>query len=148
MKKFCVSAKTAGMLTVLFLIVLISSTETFAQMRKKSVAAPRFIGSPETQKAAFKSFIIKNTGKRVYLKLTFDEIPVGYKSGVADPVFYVDNFSYWLYCNEEMNAEWTTRCRKLNFNAETKTLAGYFKIAEPNPKVMRTNRAFDLKPVS
>jgi hypothetical protein len=137
-------------IVLLIALIVAFSSPGLAQAKKTMTAkAPEFVGSPETRKAAFKSFIIKNVGKRVYLKLKFGEdIPYGYRSDMADPVFGVDNFSYFLNCGEEMNAEWTTRCRKLNWDANSKTITGYFKITEPDPKLMRTNRTFHLTPTT
>lgn len=114
----------------------------------KPAVAPKFTGTPEKQKAAFKSFIIKNVGKRVYLKLTFSEDePHAFRSEFGDPVFGVDRFAYSFVCGEkEPNTEWTTRCKKLNWDAASRTVSGYFKITEPDPKVMRTNRSFYLTP--
>ena len=116
--------------------------------RTKTAVAPNFTGSPEKQKATFKSFIIRNIGKRVFLKLTFSEDePHAYRSEFGDPVFSVDRFSYFFLCGEkEPNTEWTTRCKKLNWDAANRTITGYFKITEPDPKVMRTNRSFYLMP--
>lgn len=134
---------------VLLVALLLAFTSVgFAQTRKtRSAVVPEFVGSPETQKAAFKSFIIKNVGKRVSLKLKFGEdIPYGYKSDQADPVFSVDNFSYFLDCGEEMTGDWTNRCKKLNWDADSKTIIGLFKVTEPAPRVMRTNRTFHLTP--
>jgi hypothetical protein len=115
----------------------------------RPAVVPKFIGAPEKQKAAFKSFIIKNVGKRVYLKLTFSEDePHAYRSEFGDPVFSVDRFTYSFECGEkEPNTEWTTRCKGLNWDADKRTITGYFKVTEPDPKVMRTNRSFYLKPV-
>jgi hypothetical protein len=74
----------------------------FAQGKtKKTAVTPRFTGAPEKQKAAFKSFIIKNIGRRVYLKLTFsEEEPHAYRSQFADPVFSVDRFAYSFECGD------------------------------------------------
>lgn len=121
----------------------------FAQAKKnKTAVAPKFIGSPEKQKASFKSFIIKNVGKRVYLKLTFSaDEPHAYRSEFGDPVFGIDKFSYSFECGDkEPNTEWTTRCKELNWDAASRTITGYFKVTEPDPKVMRTNRSFYLTP--
>ena len=121
----------------------------FAQTKKpKTAVAPSFKGSPQTQKKAFKAFIIKNVGKRVSLKLSFGEdIPYGYRSEFADPLFEVDNYLYFLVCNDKAaNAEWTNRCGKLNWNAADKIITGFFKITEPDPKRMRTNRTFHITP--
>jgi hypothetical protein len=121
----------------------------FAQSKnKKTAVAPKFIGAPEKQKAAFKSFIIRNVGKRAYLKLTFSEDePHAYRSEFGDPVFSVDRFTYSFECGDNgPEAEWTTRCKGLNWDAAKRTIAGYFKITEPDPKVMRTNRSFYLAP--
>ncbi|HEX8709919.1 MAG TPA: hypothetical protein VF723_16890 [Pyrinomonadaceae bacterium] len=121
----------------------------FAQGKtKKTAVTPRFTGAPEKQKAAFKSFIIKNIGRRVYLKLTFsEEEPHAYRSQFADPVFSVDRFAYSFECGDrESETEWTARCKKLNWDASSRTISGYFKVSEPDPKVMRTNRSFYLTP--
>jgi hypothetical protein len=73
------------------LFLLFSSIGSVQAKKSKTAVAPKFTGSPEKQKAAFKSFIIKNIGKRVYLKLTFsEEEPHAYRSEVGDPVFSVD----------------------------------------------------------
>ena len=140
-------------LKIILLIAIIAALASLglAQTKKsKTTAAPKFTGSVKTQGKAFKAFIIKNVGKRVSLKLTFDgeDIPYGYRSGFADPVFSVDNYSYFLICGDEENAnvEWTSRCEKINWNADKKTITGFFKIAEPSPKMMRTNRTFNLTP--
>lgn len=138
-------------LKVLLLVALFLSFNSisFAQAKKgKTVAAPKFTGSPEKQKAAFKSFIIKNIGKRVYLKLTFGEgEPHAYRSEFGDPVFSVDRFSYSFECGDNVaDTEWTARCKGLNWDAANRTVTGYFRVTEPDPKVMRTNRSFYLKP--
>lgn len=144
-------------LKIFLLVTLLSmfSSLNFAQTKKpktpaKSVAAAEFKGSVETQKAAFKAFIIKNVGKRVSLKLMFGEEiePYGYRSELADPLFEVDNYRYFLICKEAetTNVIWTERCKALNWDNEKKTLTGFFKIAEPDPKLMRTNRTFELTP--
>jgi hypothetical protein len=116
--------------------------------RTNPAAAPKFIGWPEKQKAAFKSFIIKNVGKRVYLKLTFSaNEPHAFRSEFADPVFSVDRFTYSFECGgNEPETEWTTRCKGLNWDAASRTISGYFKVTEPDPKLMRTNRSFYLTP--
>lgn len=139
---------------VLFIALLAAfGINGFAQKKKaKTVskpAVPEFKGSPNTQKAAFKSFIIKNVGKRVSLDLSFgDDPPYGYRSEFADPVFNVDNYIYFLICNdpEDANKPWTERCKALNWNDAKKTLNGIFKITEPNPRLMRTNRTFEIIP--
>lgn len=141
---------------VLFVALLLAfSSANFAQTKKtktnsKTAAVPEFKGSVQTQKAAFKAFIIKNIGKRVSLKLAFgDEIePYGYRSELADPLFEVDNYRYFLICNDskDANALWTDRCKALNWDNEKKTLNGVFKITEPDPKLMRTNRTFEIIP--
>lgn len=136
---------------VVLLIALLAAfgSHGFAQTKKAKVATvPAYSGSPQTDKTTFKSFIIKNIGRRVSLKLTFDDedIPYGYKSNLADPFFGVDNFSYFFDCGEDMDADWTTRCKKINWNANDKTVVGFFKITEPAPRTMRTNRSFTLTP--
>lgn len=135
---------------VFFLAMFVAfagSTEVAAQTSRGKAAAPTFTGSIAAKGKEFKAFIIKNIGKRVSLKLTFGEdIPYGYKDQNADPFFSVDNFSYFFDCGEEMTAEWTTRCEKLNWNETAKSITGFFKVTEPKPKVMRTNRSFDLLP--
>jgi hypothetical protein len=139
--------KTKFVLLVTLLLAL--GSINFVQARKvKTAITPKFIGSPEKQKALFKSFIIKNVGKRVYLKLTFSaDEPHAYRSEFGDPVFSVDRFTYSFVCGEkEPNTEWTERCKKLNWDAAGRTVTGYFKVAEPDPKVMRTNRSFYLTP--
>lgn len=140
-------------LKIVLLIVFLTAFGSLgsAQTKKpKAAVAPEFKGSVQTQKAAFKAFIIKNVGKRVSLKLTFgDEIePYGYRSELADPLFEVDNYRYFLVCKdaETTNVIWTERCKALNWDNEKKTLTGFFKIAEPDPKLMRTNRTFELTP--
>lgn len=140
--------KTKIVLLVAFLLAF--SSIGFAQAKKnKAAVAPRFVGTPEKQKAAFKSFIIKNVGKRVYLKLTFsEEEPHAFRSQFGDPVFSVDRFTYSFVCGEnEPEAEWTTRCAGLNWDAADRIITGYFKVTEPDPKVMRTNRSFYLTPM-
>lgn len=134
---------------LLFVLFLAFNSTSFVQAKKnKTAVAPKFTGAPEKQKAAFKSFIIKNGGKRVYLKLTFSkDEPHAYRSEFGDPVFGVDRFSYFFVCGEnEPNTEWTTRCKGLNWDAASRTIAGYFKVTEPDPKLMRTNRSFYLTP--
>jgi hypothetical protein len=133
------------LLTALFLAFNLAG---LAQAKRKTAAAPRFSGSPEKQKAAFKSFIVKNVGKRVYLKLTFsDDEPHPYRSEFGDPVFSVDRFTYSFECGDnEPNTEWTARCKALNWDPARRTIAGYFKVTEPDPKLMRTNRSFYLTP--
>lgn len=142
-------------LKIILLIALLAafSTNGLAQKTKPKTASktsvPEFKGSPNTQKAAFKSFIIKNVGKRVSLDLSFgDDPPYGYRSEYADPIFEVDNYRYFLICNDpdDANKPWTERCKALNWNDEKKTLRGIFKITEPNPKLMRTNRTFEIIP--
>ena len=136
-------------IVLLIALFLALSSTGFAQAKRtKTAVAPKFIGSPEKQKAAFKSFIIRNIGKRVFLKLTFSEDePHAYRSEFGEPVFSVDRFSYFFMCSEkEPNAEWTTRCKELNWDAASRTITGHFKITEPDPKVMRTNRTFYLTP--
>ncbi len=130
------------------LFVAFGSIGLVQAKKTRTAVAPKFIGSPETPKKAFKPFIIKNIGKRVYLKLTFSEgEPHAYRSEFGDPVFSVDRFTYSFECGEkEPNTEWTTRCKKLNWDAASRTITGYFKITEPDPKVMRTNRSFYLAP--
>jgi hypothetical protein len=136
---------------IVLLVALLFAFDSIGFIQAKTTRtaiAPKFIGSPEKQKAAFKSFIIKNVGKRVYLKLTFSEDePHAYRSEFGDPVFSVDRFTYSFECGEkEPNTEWTTRCKKLNWDAANRTITGYFKVTEPDPKVMRTNRSFYLTP--
>jgi hypothetical protein len=134
------------LLIALFLVL--NSTGFVQAKTNRPAVTPKFTGAPEKQKAAFKSFIIKNIGKRVYLKLTFSEgEPHAYRSEYGDPVFSVDRFTYSFECGDNgPDAEWTTRCKGLNWDAASRTVTGYFKITEPDPKVMRTNRSFYLKP--
>lgn len=136
------------LLAAIVAIVAASGSISFAQTKKTKTITPEFKGSPQTQKKAFKAFIIKNVGKRVSLKLSFGEdIPYGYRSDLADPLFEVDNYRYFLICNDkEANVEWESRCKKLNWNTENKTMSGFFKITEPDPKMMRTNRTFHITP--
>ena len=141
---------------ILFIALLLTfSTVNFSQTKKAKVttiqtAVPEFKGAVQTQKAAFKAFIIKNVGKRVSLNLTFgDEIePYGYRSEFADPLFEVDNYRYFLICNDGKTEDvpWDQRCKKINWDNEKKTLNGIFKITEPDPKMMRTNRTFETIP--
>ncbi len=140
---------------ILFVALLLAfNSINFAQTKnirtRSKIAAPEFKGSIEKQKAAFKTFIIKNVGKRVSLNLTFDgDIePYGYRSEFADPLFEVDNYRYFLICGDgkTTNVIWTDRCKALNFDNEKKTLNGVFKITEPDPKLMRTNRTFNITP--
>jgi hypothetical protein len=134
---------------LLITLILAFSSIGFVQAKTpKPAVAPKFTGAPEKRKAAFKSFIIKNVGKRVYLKLTFSEDePHAYRSEFGDPVFSVDRFTYSFVCGEkEPNTEWTTRCKGLNWDAANRTITGYFRVTEPDPKVMRTNRSFYLTP--
>jgi hypothetical protein len=136
-------------IVLLVALLLAFNSIGFGQQKiVKPVVAPKFTGTPEKRKAAFKSFIIKNIGKRVFLKLTFSEDePHAYRSEYGDPVFSVDRFTYSFVCGEkEPNTEWTTRCKGLNWDAANRTVTGYFKITEPDPKVMRTNRSFYLTP--
>ena len=132
------------------LFAVFSSIGVAQKKKAKTAAVPEFKGSIEKQKAGFKAFIIKNVGKRVSLDLTFgsDIEPYGYRSEFADPLFEVDNYRYFLICNdgEDANAIWTERCKKLNWDNEKKTLKGFFKITEPDPKMMRTNRTFEIIP--
>lgn len=146
-------------LKIILLVALLFafSAVNFAQTKKTKTATKQttstaaFKGSINAQKAAFKAFIIKNVGKTVSLDLKFDgDIePYGYRSEFADPIFEVDNYRYFLICNdgEDANAAWTDRCKKLNWDNENKTLKGTFKITEPDPKNMRTNRTFEITPV-
>lgn len=137
-------------IVLLVALLLAFNSIGFAQAKKgKTAVAPKFIGTPEKQKAAFKSFIIKNVGKRVYLKLTFSEgEPHAYRSEFGDPVFSVDRFTYSFECGDNQpDREWTTRCQGLNWDAASRTVSGFFKVTEPDPKVMRTNRSFYLAPV-
>jgi len=140
---------------ILFIAILAAfSTFGFAQKKKSKTVSKttvaEFKGSVQSQKAAFKAFIIKNVGKRVSLDLKFDgDIePYGYRSEFADPLFEVDNYRYFLICNdlEDANKPWTQRCKALNWNDRKKTLNGIFKITEPDPKMMRTNRTFEIIP--
>lgn len=136
-------------IVLLVALIVVFNSIGFVQAQKgTAVIGPKFTGSPEKQKAAFKSFIIKNVGKRVYLKLTFSEDePHAFRSEFGDPVFSVDNFTYSFVCGEnEPNTEWTTRCKGLNWDAASRTITGYFKVTEPDPKLMRTNRSFYLTP--
>jgi hypothetical protein len=136
-------------IVLLITLILAFSSVSFVQATtSKTAIVPRFTGTPEKQKAAFKSFIIKNVGKRVYLKLTFsEEEPHAYRSEFGDPVFSVDRFTYSFVCGEkEPDTEWTTRCKGLNWDAANRTVTGYFRVTEPDPKVMRTNRSFYLTP--
>jgi hypothetical protein len=129
------------------LFLAFNSTGFVQAKKNKTAVAPKFTGAPEKQKAAFKSFIIKNVGKRVYLKLTFSEDePHAYRNEFYDPVFGVDDFAYFFECGENENTEWTTRCKGLNWDAASRTITGYFKVTEPEPKLYRTNRRFDLTP--
>ena len=132
------------------LMVVLTSIGFVQAQKSAAVDAPQFSGSPEKQKAAFKSFIITNVGKRVYLKMAFSaEEPHAFRSEVGDPVFAVDNFTYSFLCGEnEPTTEWTTRCKGLNWDAASRTISGYFKVTEPDPKVMRTNRSFYLTPTT
>lgn len=137
-------------IALLIALFLTCSSMGFAQARKnKTAVAPKFTGSPEKQKAAFKAFIIRNVGKRVYLKLSFSEgEPHPYRSQYGDPVFGVDRFTYSFECGDNLpDTEWTDRCKGLNWDAAGRTVTGYFKVTEPDPKLMRTNRSFYLKPV-
>lgn len=141
--------KTISILVkAMFVLALFSLTpfhSASAQTQKKK-SAPRFVGSLPERTATFVSFIDKNVGsaKPVYLKITFDEEPYGYKDENADPFFEAGNYSYYFQCGEEENAVWTKRCRILNYNPATKTISGYFFVTEPDPKTMRTNRLFVL----
>jgi hypothetical protein len=136
---------------IVLLVALFSALSSigFAQAKRtKTAVAPNFTGSPEKQKAAFKSFIIRNIGKRVFLKLTFSaDEPHAYRSEYGDPVFSVDSFAYFFMCGDnEAEVVWTARCMKLNWNAATRTITGYFKVTEPEPKLYQTNRQFLLTP--
>ena len=132
-----------------FVSVNIAQTKK-SKTKPKAAATAEFVGSPQTDKAAFKSFIIKNIGKKVSLKLTFDgeDIPYGYRSEFADPLFNVDNYTYFFACGDgdTTNIIWEERCRKINWNAEDKTVIGFFRVTESNPRLMRTNRSFTLMP--
>jgi hypothetical protein len=134
---------------LLMTLILAFSSIGFVQAKTtRPAVAPKFTGTPEKQKAAFKAFIIKNVGKRVYLKLKFSEDePHAYRSEFGDPVFSVDKFTYSFECGDNgPDAEWMTRCKGLNWDAANRTVTGYFKVTEPDPKVMRTNRSFYLTP--
>ena len=140
---------------ILFIAILAAFTTIgFAQKKKAKIVSKttitEFKGSVQAQKAAFKALIIKNVGKRVSLDLKFDgDIePYGYRSEFADPIFEVDNYRYFLICKdpEDANKPWTQRCKAINWNDEKKTLNGIFKITEPDPKMMRTNRTFEIIP--
>ena len=144
-------------LKIILFIALLSAfgSINFAQTKNaktnsKIAAASEFKGSIEKQKAAFKAFIIKNVGKRVSLDVTFDgDIePYGYRSELADPLFEVDNYRYFLICKDSKTTDvvWWDRCKALNWDNENKTLNGFFKITEPDPKTMRTNRTFEITP--
>jgi hypothetical protein len=148
MKHFLKTVAARGFLLVL-LTAIVGLTGASAQKAKQVAATPSFTGSLATKGKEFKAFVIKNIGKRVSLKLTFseDNMPYGYRDGNADPVFSVDNYSYFPICGDKKaDTEWTNRCRKLNWNAASKTISGFFKITEPDPKMMRTNRMFNLTP--
>ncbi len=105
-----------------------SSAVSFAQAR-----VPRFIGSPETQSAAFNSFIRRNVGRRVYLDLRFDEnsAPQGYRDVNADPFFEAGPFTYLIDCRDDGNLRsvWTSRCRNLHYDSANRRLRGYFRVA-------------------
>jgi hypothetical protein len=139
-------------LKIILLIALITAFGSigFAQTKKTKTITPKFSGSVQTRKKEFKAFIIKNVGRRISLNLTFDgDIePYGYRSEFADPLFEVDNYRYFLICKDRqtLNVPWTDRCKKINWNAENKIISGFFKITEPDPKMMRTNRTFNLTP--
>ena len=108
---------------------------------------PAFVGSPAKDKAAFKSFIIKNIGKKVHLKLTFDsDEPHAVKSEYGDPGFNVEKFTYGFVCGGKVEALWTNRCKGFTWDPATRTISGDFRVTEPNPRSLRTNRHFDLMP--
>ncbi len=134
------------------LLVITAGTfnQTFAQNKsKKNQTIQKYEGSPVEDSVVFKKFIIENINKKVYLSLTFkDEDVYGYKSGNADPIFNVDNYSYWFKCGEEMTAMWTERCSNIKRSEDNNNIYGYFMVKEPQPKIMRTNRTFDLIPVA
>jgi hypothetical protein len=95
---------------LLVALLLTFSSFNFAQTKKTKIpaedaAAAEFKGSVQKQKAAFKSFIIKNVGKRVSLALKFDgDIePYGYRSEFADPLFEVDNYRYFFNLQRRQN---------------------------------------------
>jgi hypothetical protein len=134
---------------LLVALCLVFSSIGLAQTkRSRQAGTPKFIGAPEKQKAAFKSFIIKNVGRRVYLKMTFSaDEPHAFRSEYGDPVFSVDRFTYSFECRDnEANTAWTARCGGLNWSAAGRTISGYFNVTEPDPKQMRTNRSFYLTP--
>lgn len=132
----------------LILSVLCSWSDGVSAARRKPSPVSRFSGSPETQSKAFNRFIVQNVGRRVYLELTFEEAPSGYKSEVADPFFNAGNYRYFVDCGEPTETAWTTRCESLGWNAARKSFAGYFVVTEPDPRRMRTNRTFTIKPYS
>ncbi len=114
-------------------------------------AVPRFTGSPELRQKEFNAFVVQNVNRRVYLNLGFaseESVPIGYKDGNADPFFEAGRYSYFLTCQEPMTAPWTTRCPGLGWNAQRRTLAGYFRITEPRAKPLRANRSFTLTPAA
>lgn len=136
-------------IVLLVVLFLAFNSIGFAQAKRTGAGVvPKFTGAPEKQKAAFKAFIIRNVGKRVYLKLTFSEDePHAFRSQFGDPVFSVDRFSYSFECGDnEPETEWTSRCKGLNWDSAGRTITGYFKVTEPDPKLMRTNRSFYLTP--
>lgn len=138
-------------IVLLVVLLLAFNSIGFAQSKKtRTAVAPKFTGAPERQKAAFKSFVIKNIGKRAFLKLTFSEgEPHAYRSQFGDPVFSVDRFTYSFECGDnEPDTEWTARCKGLNWDSASRTVSGYFKVTEPDPKLMRTNRSFYLAPTN
>lgn len=146
-KTISIAVKTALVLA-LVAFVGFGGVALAQQKRGKTKAAPRFVGSLNMRDATFITFINKNVGKRVYLKITFeaDKEPYGYKDENADPFFSAGNYNYFLKCGEETNAPWTERCRALNYDRATKTFSGYFIVTEPKPESMKTNRMFELTP--
>lgn len=135
----------AGTTLLAFLVLVFVTSNLSAQTKQKGSA--RFVGLVSNTPTKFNNLMSKNIGKRVYLKVTFDEEPFGYKDGSADPFFSVAEYSYFLECGEEMNAVWTERCKVLDYDQSTRTLTGYFNVTEPKPGSLKTNRMFTLTPV-
>ena len=138
---------TVKLLMFAGLLLIFCAGDLTAQKQQKTSA--KFVGVISKTPTKFNNLMAKNVGKRVYLKISFDadDEPIGYKDGQADPFFSVAEYSYFLECGEEMNAIWTERCKVLDYDQTKRTLTGYFKVGEPNPNTLKTNRMFTLTPV-
>ena len=136
------------------ILVCLIAMFLFAGFVHAQANSAKYVGSPETDKT-FASFVTKNLGRVVYLKLTIQDtqmVTMGYKGvqpyfegAKANGIFY----SYFLECSGKIseNQNPIDQCKDANWNEGTGVLSGYFKVSRIVKTKMRNSRAVFLVPV-